>query len=137
MGIKSKESKQNYEEKKRKKFEEMNKREKEKKIKAMGEMAFRQWLDTKKNQDIMKNKKQKDKPLTYEERQKQYRDKNIKKSKTTDYLGRQMTLRKKSKSQRRKSKKKQSIDSKIENKPNRDSQGIKVKNLLTADFTNK
>jgi hypothetical protein len=59
----------------------------------------------------------------------------VKKSKTTDYLGRQMTQRKKSKSQRRRSRKKKSVDPKPENKTEKASQGVKVKDLLRADFT--
>jgi hypothetical protein len=41
--IKSKENKKIYEEKKRKRVEEINKKEKEKRIRVMGEVAFKEW----------------------------------------------------------------------------------------------
>jgi hypothetical protein len=92
------------------------KEEMKKKSKVMSEHAFKKWCEKKKMDDIDEKRKQQNKPLTYEEREKQYRQKNIMLSKQNSKNFRYNAHKRKSKSKRKTSRRKTN-DPQRNNKP--------------------
>jgi hypothetical protein len=100
----------------RNKIAEVKKEEMKKKSKVMSEHAFKKWCEKKKMDAIDEQRKQQEKPLTYEEREKQYRQKNIMLSKQNSKHFRYNAHKGKSKSKRKTSRKK-TIESQRNDKP--------------------
>jgi hypothetical protein len=69
-------------------------------------MLLNKWVEKKKKDDKLEMLKQKDKPITYEEREKQWRQKNIMLSKQNNKNLNHNIPNKKTKSKRRSSRKK-------------------------------
>lgn len=106
MKLQVKENRERSQKRKKARQQKSKNREQQKLTKIMSEHAFKEWCIRKKSEARKEKKLKKDQPLSYEDRERQWRKRNIEMSKKSSKVFKGSLTRKKSK--RRSSKKEKS-----------------------------